>query len=117
LKALGELYLLEGQNDASLKEFEAAARIDEKNPKLQYQLGVAYHRRNLLDHAILRYKNVVDLRPDHVDAYINLGDIYLHRQEFASALASYNAALSIDPSNTYALRKAKQAESQLLDKK
>ena len=106
---------LEGQHDASLREFEAAARIDEKNPRLHYQLGVAYHRRNLLDHAILQYKRVVELSPDNVDAYVNLGDIYFHQNEFASALASYNAALAISPTNTYASRKAKMAEDKLLE--
>ncbi|EKD81028.1 MAG: hypothetical protein ACD_39C02021G0001 [uncultured bacterium] len=54
--------------------------------------------------------------PNHVDAYINLGDIYSSRKEFASALASYNTALAIDPTNSYASRKAKQAEAKLLDK-
>ena len=34
LIALGELYLLEGQQDASLKAFESASRIDQKNGKI-----------------------------------------------------------------------------------
>jgi cytochrome c-type biogenesis protein CcmH/NrfG len=54
--------------------------------------------------------------PNHVDAYINLGDIYAGRNESASALASYNTALAIDPTNSYASRKAKLAEEKLLEK-
>ena len=53
--------------------------------------------------------------PNYVDPYINLGDIYAQRHEYASALASYNTALSIDPTNSYAQRKAKAAEAVLLE--
>jgi len=115
--ALGELFLLANQADTSLKEFEAAARIDDKNPQVHYQLGAAYHRRQSIGQALFHYKRATELAPDHMDSFINIGDIYFSRQEYASALAAYNSALGVDSTNTYAKRKAAQAEQKLLEHK
>ena len=91
-------------------------QIEKDNGKVFFQLGGAYHKRGLLDNAIANYKRAAELMPNYADPYINLGDIYASRKEYASSLASYNAALAIDPSNSYALRKAKAVEAKLLEK-
>ena len=69
-----------------------------------------------MDNAIANYKRASELMPNFVDPYVNLGDIYANRREYASALASYNAALALYPTNSYASRKAKMVDTKLLEK-
>lgn len=114
LMALGELYLLEGLYDLSLQKFEAASRIDKKNGKIFYQLGAAYHRRNYPDLALENYKKASELMPNSPEPYLNIGDIYESQGEFASAMAAYDTALAIDPTNTYARRKSEKVKQSLL---
>ena len=49
------------------------------------------------DEAIEVYLKVVELEPAHAAAHINLGTLYYHRQDFASAEKHYRRAVETDP--------------------
>ena len=115
--ALGETYLLAGMIESSQREFESAAKIDEKNPMIHYQLGVAYHRSNRIAEAIHEYQRATELAPDLIDGFVNLGDLHIHRREYAKALRAFNSALGIDSRNAYARKRAGEMEKKLLETK
>ena len=47
--------------------------------------------------AIAMYLRVVEMDPEHAAAHINLGTLYYHRQDFASAEKHYRLAVQADP--------------------
>lgn len=86
--------------ERSDKLFEEAAKLEE-NPRTVARAEKLYREAILLD-------------PEHVDAYVNLGNIYAGRESRTSdteksnerwdqAIALYGAALDIDPSHPVAL--------------
>jgi len=52
---------------------------------------------NTHDEAIRAYVQVLELRPDHAPAHINLGTLYYNRQDFVSAEEHYRRAVASDP--------------------
>ena len=57
----------------------------------------AYHERRL-DEALRYARDAVGEQPEHVDAYILLGELYYLRQELAEAKAQWERALALAPS-------------------
>lgn len=49
------------------------------------------------DEAIATYLKVLELEPRHAAAHINLGTIYYHRRDFASAEQHYRDAIAVSP--------------------
>jgi len=47
--------------------------------------------------AIVAYRKVLELDPEHAAAYINLGTLYYNRQDYAKAESHYRKAVEADP--------------------
>lgn len=52
---------------------------------------------SLLDEAILAYETILEIRPDHAPACINLGTIRYNQRDFQQAEAMYRRATEADP--------------------
>jgi tetratricopeptide (TPR) repeat protein len=50
-----------------------------------------------LDDAVTMYRDILDLKPDHAAACINLGTIFYNRRDFAEAERMYRRATEADP--------------------
>jgi hypothetical protein len=59
--------------------------------------AVRDHKIGLLDQAIQGYQEVAHLRPNHPEAYNNLGLIYQEQKQFSKALGMFQKALSLNP--------------------
>jgi len=63
-----------------------------------FSRGIALEENpNTQGEAIVAYKKVLDLEPNHPAAHINLGTLYYNRQEYAQAERHYRSAIEIDP--------------------
>jgi tetratricopeptide (TPR) repeat protein len=67
----------------------------------QLKFGLWAAERNLWDEAIFRWQKVLAAEPSSVAAYNNLGVAYEKKARWDKARAAYEAALKIDPKNTY----------------
>jgi len=67
----------------------------------QLKFGLWAAERNLWDEAIFRWQKVLAAEPSSVAAYNNLGVAYEKKALWDKARAAYEAALKIDPKNTY----------------
>ncbi|MDE3056908.1 MAG: tetratricopeptide repeat protein [Bacteroidota bacterium] len=76
LIALGTLYAKIGQWDKAAKRFDAAARLDKKNPAIPNALGEAYLAADSLDKAIIYFSRAKDDDSAYVDAYVGLAEAY-----------------------------------------
>ncbi len=66
-------------------------------------LGIAYLDQLQYSDAMHAFNEVVKLRPDYVDGYINIGLTYIEWEKYSSARASLEKALSMSASNARAL--------------
>ena len=70
-------------------------------PPNQLKFGLWAAERNLWDEAIFRWQKVLAAEPSSVPAHNNLAVAYEKKGLWDKARAAYEAALKIDPKNTY----------------
>jgi Flp pilus assembly protein TadD len=51
-------------------------KIDPNRPATHNNLGFAYYRKGMVDHAILRFQMAIALNSDYAEAHTNLGVAY-----------------------------------------
>jgi tetratricopeptide (TPR) repeat protein len=61
------------------------------------QAGIAADKQQQFDVAIAEFKKVTELAPSFTDAFVGLGQVYMEKHDFASAVTSLNRALDVDP--------------------
>jgi tetratricopeptide (TPR) repeat protein len=94
---LGDMLKFRGRLQAAAYEYEKASGFDPISPIIlnrlastQSALGEYEKSEELLSHSL-------ELYPEFVDTYINLGRIYLRKENFKKAEESYQRAISINP--------------------
>ncbi len=85
-------------------------------------LGIGYLDQEHYSDAVRAFRQVVRLRPDYADAYINIALTEIEWEKFASARININRALSLSPNYARALyyralleRRASQSDAEIAD--
>ena len=47
--------------------------------------------------ATASYRKAIDLKPDYIEAYVNLGSVFVKMQRYEDAITEFQRALQIDP--------------------
>jgi tetratricopeptide (TPR) repeat protein len=68
-------------------------------PRAHNVLGIGYFYDLKFDEAMREYQEAVRLRPDFIEAYVNMGLIYKARKQFAESISTYHKILSISAYN------------------
>jgi len=116
---LGTIYLdkrLYAQSVTLLKKALKAKDLDDLENKalVQNALGFAYAAQEQYDLAIRQYKEAIEGMPEYPTAFNNLGFVYEKKQLAAQALEAYEQALTLDPKNTTAKRRAESLRKRLV---
>lgn len=95
--ALGELYLESNMEDKAEEVLQIALSLEPENKELLRTVAVNFAEedlgKNALEYFSGRYELNDDLRPDLELKDMILGDVFLNRKEFASAVKAYQEAL------------------------
>ena len=97
---LGGALILEGREEEAHAHFEAAARINPKDPMSHSNLGTYYETHNQMRDAVKEYEAAVDMTSDPgmlAATYANLGVAYRGLGDDERAQASYKQALKYNP--------------------
>lgn len=105
LSYIGYIYMLQGPekiNEAKMY-YELAIAKPQWHKDIVTQsstysnLGIVYFNLKMLNEATEMFKKVLELRPDYIEGYLNLGKLYvlLHRKE--DAINTYEQALRVSP--------------------
>ncbi|MGC2475703.1 MAG: tetratricopeptide repeat protein [Candidatus Sulfotelmatobacter sp.] len=97
---LGGALILEGKEEEAHAHFEAAARINPKDPMSHSNLGTYYMTHNQMREAVQQYEAAVDLTSDPgllAQTYANLGAAYRALGDDDQAQANYNHSLRLNP--------------------
>jgi tetratricopeptide (TPR) repeat protein len=62
------------------------------------QAGIAADKQQKFDVAITEFRKVTELEPTFADGFLGLGQTYMEKHDFGSAIAALKHALDVDPS-------------------
>lgn len=94
---LGNYYYQNANYYRSLREYEAALRIDPDNARVLFNLSLAYKKIKEYDQALSALNRLVKNYPNYQRAYEILGYLYEETGNYAKALFYYNRFLKIEP--------------------
>ncbi|MCU0292223.1 MAG: tetratricopeptide repeat protein, partial [Thermoanaerobaculaceae bacterium] len=87
----GQTLLAEGRPDEAATRFQAARKLQPKNPTVHNVLGVAELRRHNPQAALLAFNQALALAPSYSDARNNRGAAYLQLKQYAMAESDFLA--------------------------
>lgn len=98
LNILGVAYRYVGEWDLSIEILKKALKILPTDPEINYNLGVAYQQDKFeFEQAIVYFLKAIQLNPKQINAYNNLGNIYLDLKEYDEAKKIYQKILNLQP--------------------
>src|SRR5690606_29798116 len=74
-----ELNLMAGNEEKIINTITAQVEKEPENANLHYYLGIAYSEMQDIDKAEAAYRKALEIKPDYLDANINLGGLILNR--------------------------------------
>lgn len=98
---LGEIDLSRGDSTGAVEEFNKELAIDPSTWLVYWRLGDAYVRLEKYDEAETVLRQAIWLNEASSGAYILLGQVALKKNDPASAAASLERAVKLDPQNDY----------------
>jgi tetratricopeptide (TPR) repeat protein len=92
---LGEAYDAQGKSEDALREFEAAARINDSEPNVHFAIGYLHWRDKRFDEAEAHLRRELAADPAHSQALAYLGDIELQRSNIGEAARLLKTAVRL----------------------
>lgn len=89
LRKYGEAYLSDQNYTQALAKLLKAEALDDGDPILQWDLGVAYMAKGNQELAIVHLKKALEIRPDYAEARNTLGVVYLSMQKWDLAIENF----------------------------
>ena len=87
------------------KSRESAKIAARDSAEREFSRAASYERTNMFKEAIEAYKQAVKLKPDYVDAYMQLGLDYYRIGRYSDAVEAYKQAVKINPNDQAAYNK------------
>jgi len=99
---LAVAFFFEGQIDSAMAAFEHALRINPYNVQAHNNLGYMLGTLHRYDEGLKHLFVAIEIKRDYLDAYYNLGYLYMWQEDFANARKVWMHLLKLDPSNKHA---------------
>jgi tetratricopeptide (TPR) repeat protein len=99
---LGAAYLMAGDRDASIKEFEAEIAVNPNDFEANARLGWMYREDGRLDEAGVRLAKALDLRPDDPGTLYHLGQLAQAKGQVEEAVKLLERVTTLAPDFTAA---------------
>lgn len=102
---LGNVYLQTGRYDEAIAEFEKCLDVifyQPNFPRVYYNIGVAYMKKEDTAKAMENFKQAVKMDPSFCPAYLNMGDLLAKEKKHQEAIIEYQKILDYCPSTPIA---------------
>ena len=100
---LALIYYAMDLNDVAKLVILNALKIDEKNPDVWNTYGLIELKNNNVTDAIKHFQKAIELKPDHLQALLNLGAIMLSVRDYERSITLFEEALKHDKKNREAV--------------
>jgi peptidoglycan/xylan/chitin deacetylase (PgdA/CDA1 family)/tetratricopeptide (TPR) repeat protein len=97
----GDSLFRERRYEEALKEFQAAAKLDQKSAVAANNVGWAYNKLGDIDEAIRWTERATTIDPNRAVAYVNLADLYYQLNRTEDARVNYEKYLQLAPNSSY----------------
>lgn len=94
---LGDMLRDRNRLKAALYEYEKAISFDPLSPVILHRLGLTKAMYGRYEEAEKLFRFILDYYPDSIEAYINLGRIYLKQGKIKDAEELFREAIQINP--------------------
>jgi type IV pilus assembly protein PilF len=95
-RQLAEAKLSQGEVELAIQQYQESLKLFSGDAETHFGLAEAYRRKNKLELAERHLLEAVKIQPDHHEALLNLGVIYLAQERWADAIDLFRK-LSDDP--------------------
>lgn len=68
----------------------------EKQAQKHFKKGFEYHNQGLVDQAIGEYQQALKLNPNYIEAYMNIGAIYVDKKDYDQALQQFKKVVELN---------------------
>jgi len=99
LVLLADIANQQGKIGSAIEFLKTAISIDNASPELQYRIGRVYQDANLFDASRGHLERAAAILPHWADPHIALGNLYAERRMFDDAVAEFEKAVELDPSD------------------
>lgn len=89
--------LSEGKVNEAVAAFEKIVEADPTNANSQYNLGIAYERRDQYEKARERYEEAIKIKPDFGAAFLSIGNSFMTQKNFVDAITPLSKAVELLP--------------------
>ena len=100
-ECLGNLHFYSKETQEAIPFYEVAMESSPEYDcaRYHYLLGVQAERSGQLTNAFRRYQAAIEIEPEFVDSYIELGGLLCKVEDFEGAFQCYTDAIGIDPTD------------------
>lgn len=88
-----------GKFDEAIASFQKALETNPTSAPLQFNLAVAYERKDQMADARKHFEEAIKINPSFGEAYLALGNGYMREQNFDGAVQSLAKAVELMPTN------------------
>lgn len=92
-RQLAEAKLAKGELEVAIREYQKSLELFPKDPESHFGVAEAYRRKGLLPEAEKHLLEAARLRPDHHEARLNLGVVYMLQERWADGIAVFQALI------------------------
>ena len=92
----GNLLLNNGDTKGAISKLNKAIEINENNPNIFNDIGIAYEKNGQIEESIQSFKKAIEINPQFAFAYFNLGNTLRKLGNNEQAILNYKKAITID---------------------
>jgi tetratricopeptide (TPR) repeat protein len=96
---MGNMYVLEGKQEAALKAFDEALKVEPTNGYAWNNKGTVYQSIGMFEDALICFDKAAEYMPDSYDAHINMARLFSKLGHSNDALYNYREALDVRPNS------------------
>lgn len=96
---LGWIAFADGNDEAALRHFQAAAALDQLDLQIRISVAKALLRMGRFEEAEMSFQRVITRAPKHAQAHASLAALARRRDDWPAALEEFRAAVQSDPRN------------------
>ncbi len=117
-ECLGNIHFYSEEYQQAIPFYEAAIQSPGEYDcaRYHYLIGIQAEQAGKLSDAFQRYQAAIEIEPEFVDAYIELGGLLCKVEDFEGALQCYNDAIVVDPSDASIRHNLVEVLSKLAEK-
>ena len=83
----------QNKNEKALEFLNKALSIDNKNHAFLLTKGSILRQQNKIDHALIIYDELIEMKPDFWQAYFNRGNLLSEIKRYKESIVDYNNVL------------------------